>query len=194
MTLTDSKGNEYVKNIYDADDRVVSQKYGDGTLTYAYETDSNNPKHITKTTAINKRGMKSEFVYDENGNTLSKTLFNGDVPVTTTYTYADNGKIATETKPLGNGVSYQYDAQNRITEKREKADMTQANNDANDIVTKYEFGTTFPIPTKIIDPNGTVITTVLDAKGNITETKILGVKKADGTTYDVTNTFAYDTN
>lgn len=193
LTLTDSKGNEYVKNTYDADDRVVSQKYGDGTLTYAYDTDPNNPRHITKTTATNKRGMKSEFVYDENGNTLSKTLFNENTPLTTTYTYATNGKIATETKPLGNGVSYQYDAQNRLTEKREKADMTQPNNDMNDIVTKYEYATAFSIPTKITDPNGTVITTVLDTKGNITETKILGVKKADGSAYDVMSTFTYDT-
>lgn len=197
LTLTDSSGKEYVKNIYDADDRVISQKFGDGTLYYSYETIGGtgvDAKHITKTTATNKRGMKSEFGYDANGNTLTKKLFDGDTTITTSYTYAPNGKIASETKPLGNGVSYQYDAQNRTIEKRLKTDMAQADNDAEDIVTKFEYDTTFSIPTKITDSAGNIITTVLDTKGNITETKILGVKKADGSTYDMTNAFTYDSN
>lgn len=195
LTLTDSSGKEYVKNTYDANDRVISQKYGDGTLTYSYETvggTGSDSNHVTKTTATNKRGMKSEFTYDANGNTLTKKLFDGTSVLTTTYTYATNGKIVTETKPLGNGTSYFYDGQNRITEKRLKADMTKANDDTNDLVTKYEYSTSFNVPTKITDPNGNVITTTLDAKGNLTATKMLGVKKADGNTYDITNTFVYD--
>jgi len=197
LTLTDSSGKEYVKNIYDGDDRVISQKYGDGTLYYSYETVGGNgadKNHITKTTAINKRGMKSEFSYDASGNILTKKLFEGDTAVTTIYTYAPNGKIATEMKPLGNGVSYQYDAQGRTIEKRLKADMTQPDDTVNDIVTKFEYGTSFNVPTKIVDSNGNTITTALDTKGNITETKILGVKKADRSTYDMTNIFTYDSN
>lgn len=195
LTLTDSSGKEYVKNVYDTNDRVISQKYGDGTLYYSYETiggDGDDKNHVTKTTAINKRGMKSEFSYDASGNTIMKKLFDGDTVVTTSYTYATNGKIATEAKPLGNGTSFLYDVQNRIIEKRLKANMAEPNNDTTDLVTTFEYQTDFQAPTKIIDPAGNIITTTLDTKGNIIETKILGVKKSDGSTYDMTNAFTYD--
>lgn len=195
LTLTDSSGKGYVKNTYDTNDRVISQKYGDGTLAYSYETvggTGNDANHVTKTTATNKRGMKAEFTYDASGNALTKKLFDGANTLTTSYTYASNGKIATETKPLGNGTSYLYDAQNRITEKRLKADMTKVDDDTNDLVTRYEYSTSFNVPTKITDPNGNIITTTLDTKGNLIATKMLGVKKANGSTYDITNTFAYD--
>lgn len=195
LTLTDSTGKEYVKNIYDVNDRIISQKYGDGILTYSYETvggNGDNKNQVTKTTVINKRGMKSEFSYDANGNTITKKLFDGDGAVITSYTYATNGKIATETKPLGNGTSYLYDTQNRITEKRLKADMTQPDDNTNDLITTFEYTTNFSVPTKITDSSNNIITATLDTKGNLIETKMLGVKKTDGSTYDVTNTFAYD--
>jgi hypothetical protein len=34
--LIDAKGQVYVENTYDAGDRVATQKYGNGTLTYTY--------------------------------------------------------------------------------------------------------------------------------------------------------------
>lgn len=197
LTLTDSLGKEYVKNTYDANDRVISQKFGDGTLTYAYETVGGtgpDAKYVTKTTATNKRGMRSEFSYDANGNTVIKKLFDGNGrALTTTYTYGTDGKVATETHSLGNGTSYRYDTQNRLIEKRLKADMSKADDNGADLVTAYEYGSGFSVPTKITDPSGNAIVTKVNNKGNITETKIPGVKKADGSMYDVVNTFVYDT-
>lgn len=69
-----------MKNTYDTNDRVISQKFGDGTLTYSYETTGgtgSDASHVTKTIATNKRGMRSEFSYDANGNTIAKKLFEG---------------------------------------------------------------------------------------------------------------------
>lgn len=196
LTLTDSSGNQYVENVYDANDRVLSQKFGDGTLYYSYETvggSGADANHVTKTLATNKRGMQSEFSFDANGNTVTKKLFEGTGAVTTTYTYGSGGKVATEIKPLGNGTAYKYDTVGRITEKRLKSNMNVADNDAQDIVTKYVYDTDFLTPTKVTDPTGNDILTTIDSKGNIIETKISGVKKSDGSTYDIVNTLAYDT-
>lgn len=195
LTLTDSSGAEYVKNTYDTNDRVISQKFGDGTLIYSYETvggTGSDANHVTKTTATNKRGMKSEFNYDANGNTISKKLFEGTWAVTTIYTYGSGGKVATETKPLGNGITYLYDQEWRIIEKRLKSDMAVLDNDAIDLVTRFEYQAGFQTPIKTIDSVGNVTLTTLDIKGNIIESKKKDVQKSDGTFYDITTSFAYD--
>lgn len=152
LTLTDSMGKQYVVNTYDASDRVATQKYGNGTLTYTYTTASGST-HITKTSVINKRGGKSEFIYDDNGNTLTKTLYDGQTPISTNYTYGTGGKIITETKPLGNGTSYTYDALGRTTLKRLKTSMSAPDDDTQDLVTHSTYTGAFPTPTSVTLPD-----------------------------------------
>ncbi len=71
--LVDAKGQTYVENTYDTNDRVTAQKFGDGTLTYAYVLDATN-KYVTKTTVTNKRGTVTEYTYDQYGNNLTMTV------------------------------------------------------------------------------------------------------------------------
>ncbi|MFZ3232589.1 MAG: Ig-like domain-containing protein [Patescibacteria group bacterium] len=196
LTLTDSNGNAYVTNAYDADDRVVSQKYGNGTLSYSYETvggTGNDRNRITKTTVTNKRGFKSEFSYDEKGNAVAKKLYGTDGTLSHSYSYDSDGRVSSETKPLGNGTSYRYDEEGRLVEKRLKAKMDAADDDSSDVVAKYGYDTPFPTPTKITDPEGNVTAVVLDGKGNVIAISKLGVKRADGSAYDAVARFEYGT-
>lgn len=194
LTLTDSNGHVYVTNAYDGGDRVATQKYGDGTLSYSYETvggTSENKNRITKTTVTNKRGFKSEFDYDSNGNTVAKRLYGPGGVLSFSYAYDVGGRISSETKPLGNGTSYRYDERGRITERRQKSQANAINDDSSDLVVKYEYSTSFPIPTKITDPEGNVTSLELDAKGNVASVSKLAIKRADGSTYDATVKFEY---
>jgi hypothetical protein len=49
--LIDANGQTYVANTYDGNDRVATQQYGTGTITYAYTTSGSV---ITKNTVTNK--------------------------------------------------------------------------------------------------------------------------------------------
>jgi hypothetical protein len=62
--LVDAAGQTYVQNVY-ADDRVVSQTYGDGTLAYTYSIDDETGR-VKTTSVTDKEGNKSEYTYDEN--------------------------------------------------------------------------------------------------------------------------------
>jgi hypothetical protein len=42
VKLIDSAENTYVENTYDENDRVATQVYGNGTISYDYETDEDN--------------------------------------------------------------------------------------------------------------------------------------------------------
>lgn len=194
LTLTDSNGNVYVTNAYDEDDRVATQKYGDGTLSYSYETvggTGEDKNRIIKTTVTNKRGFKSEFDYDSNGNTVAKRLYGPEGVLSYSYAYDAGGRISSETKPLGNGTSYRYDERGRITERRQKAQVNAIDDDSSDLVAKYEYSTSFPIPTKITDPEGNVTSLELDDKGNVASASKSGNKRADGSAYDATVRFEY---
>jgi len=89
LTLTDSKGQIYVTNSYDTNDRVVSQVYGTGTITYDY---SIGDLHIDDTGSLagtgdvtghfvrqnevhDKAGNKTTYTYDRLGNMLSQEVF-----------------------------------------------------------------------------------------------------------------------
>ena len=72
LSFTDANGQTYVTNTYNANDRVASQTYGSGTLTYAYETNASGA--VIKTTVTNKRGIVTDYTYDQNGNNVSMTV------------------------------------------------------------------------------------------------------------------------
>lgn len=72
VKLIDAAGNTYVENTYDANDRVLTQIYGNGTLSYSYQTDANTGK-IIQNTVTDREGNTTVYSYDENGNTLSRT-------------------------------------------------------------------------------------------------------------------------
>lgn len=163
VKLIDAAGNTYVENTYDASDRVLTQIYGNGTLSYAYEEDAETGK-ITQNTVTDREGNTTVYSYDANGNTLSRTSGGN----TYSYEYNSENRIIKEIYPRGNGYSYSYDAQGNLLEKRQKADMTAADSNS-DLVTSYEYASSFPIPINITLPNGLSTSYQINSLGQITQ-------------------------
>ena len=105
VKLIDAAGNTYVENTYDANDRVLTQIYGNGTLSYSYQTDANTGK-IIQNTVTDREGNTTVYSYDAAGNTLSRTSGGNSY----SYEYNSENRIITEIYPRGNGYSYSYDA------------------------------------------------------------------------------------
>ena len=106
----DEKGNCITKNVYDDQDRVVSQTDALGsTATLAYSDGC--------TVVTDNRGNTSSYYYDGRGRTI---LIEYEDGTTCSYTYNAEGYQETATDELGNTTSYTYDENgNILTETRE---------------------------------------------------------------------------
>lgn len=189
--LYDSKWQVYVENTYE-NNRVKTQKYGDGTITYAYTLDWDLVK---KNLVTNKAWVKTEYTFDNNGNITRSETFKKDASGSSvnTFTYDTNARLIGEISPKWNGTSYKYDAKGNIIEKRLKQNMSSPDSDADDIVTKYTYDPNWDVLTTQISPNWTTITNTLDSKGNILETKTTGIKDFDGNVQELKTTNTYNT-
>ncbi len=101
--------------------------------------------------------------------------------------------MISEKRPRGNGTTYVYDIRGNILEKRQKMDMTAANNDAVDLVTKYVYDVNYRNATERTLPSGLKTAYTYDTKGNLTESKVVAATLNSGTTTDITISNEYDT-
>gem|GEM_PF-6487401 len=67
----------------------------------------------------------------------------------------------------------------------------EANNSSSDIVETFTYNARNQILTHTL-PNGIVITNTYSTLGNLLSTTTSGVKKADGSTYSISQIFSYD--
>ncbi len=170
--LIDAKGQTYVENTYTTDDRVATQKYGNGTLGYTYILSGSQ---VTKNSVIDKLGNRTDYTYDASGNNISTQYYNlsQSNSVTYTSTYNTLGLLATETRPRGNGYKYTYDTAGNLIEKRQKANMSLADS-INDLVTTSMYNTRNEKMTETL-PNNTQAIYTRDTTGNILTQTLSGV-------------------
>lgn len=108
--LTDSNNQTYVKNTY-ANDRVISQKYGEGTFSFQYSND------VEKSTTITTRnGDQWQEIFDQEGNL--RKLINLENNQTYTLFSSKNGdhKDLVLTYPDGATENFKYDAHGNLVE------------------------------------------------------------------------------
>ena len=170
--LIDAKGQIYVDNTYDTGDRVTTQKYGNGTLTYSYTFSGSQ---ITQNTVLNKLGIRTDYIYDGSGNNTSIRYYNAAQTgsVLYTYTYNTGGLIASETRPRGNGYKYIYDTSGNLVSKRLKADITLVDSAA-DLVTAYTYNSRNERLTETL-PNNAQTAYIRDSEGNILTKTLFGI-------------------
>jgi len=72
----------------------------------------------------------------------------------TSYSYDANSRIVAETLSAGNGKTWKYDSLGNKIEERQKALMTDADNNTNDIVESWEYVSGSTLPLAHIDGNG----------------------------------------
>ncbi len=169
LATTDSNGHT-TSYQYDALNRVSQVTYPTSpatTMTYTYDFRNN----VIGTT--DQAGHVTYNLYDLDGRLTSTTLSYGTPQAaTTSYTYYNDGRKATQTDPLGHTTTYNYDAAGRtIGTIDAQGNATQyAYDDANNQI-------------QAIDPNGHKTQSQYDARHRPTQ-----VTYDDGTT----TLYAYD--
>lgn len=189
-TLVDSKGQTYVSNLYDANGRVTSQTYGNGTITYAYELSGNR---VASNAVTNAEGVVTKYSYDPNGNVTERRVYDrtGGGSTVYRYEYYPDARLAKSVMPNGNGTTYLYDARGNVVEKRDKSDA-DAPDSPQDLVTATEYDGTFDVPVRSVSAAGIETVATLDGSGNVLARTVSGILNPDGTTYSSTASYEYD--
>jgi hypothetical protein len=144
--------------MYDLNDRVKIQKFGEGTITYNYTLSGSR---IAENNVTNRLGNKTTYFYDEAGNTKKKIIHKSTGDVTFKYEYTPENKLKTEVYPDNSGYTYKCDKNGNIEEKRFKKDISVDDSNT-DIVTKTIYDLKWNIPTQITSANGLITKFTLD--------------------------------
>ncbi len=81
------------------------------TTRFSYPSSGNN--QYSPLTQTDPQNNETDYAYNSNGNLLSSTDKKSGNKLT--YTYNDNGTVATQKDPNGNVTSYEYDDQGNLT-------------------------------------------------------------------------------
>ena len=120
LTVTDAKGQTYLKNVYSIYDRVTEQTFGDeGKFLISYNQVATSldctadlvDKVFYRTEVTDRVGNKIDYQFNCQGNPLQMTR----AKTTTKYAYNKDGLLTNLTKPNGNGSEYEYDAKGKVT-------------------------------------------------------------------------------
>jgi RHS repeat-associated protein len=185
--LIDSKWQTYVSNTYD-NDRVGTQKYWTGTITYSYTLSGSS---VTQNTVTDRLWNTTQYKYDSNWNNFQTNYYTSSWNIDYYYTYNSLGYLETEKRPAWNGYKYSYDSKWNLIEKRLKADLTQADS-SNDLVTTYTYNSQNKLLTQTIE-NWTTITNSYSSSWNLTQSITSWLKTSTWATYQTTKTFSYNT-
>lgn len=164
VEYTDESGTK-TEYTYDNHYRVKTEKSGDETTTYTYDSKGNVISYVTSNEknntyyTYNSAGKVireqtgndyTYYTYDAKGNNLVlatlKKDYQGEAPAlydssltcfdTTTYTYDSKGRVAKEESSDGSSVSYEYDASGNVTK---ETNVTVENDKTKTTVTTYTY-------------------------------------------------------
>jgi len=164
VEYTDESGTK-TEYTYDNHYRVKTEKSGDETTTYTYDSKGNVISYVTSNGknntyyTYNSAGKVireqtdnnyTYYTYDSKGNvTVLATLkkdFKGEIPKiydssltcfdTLSYTYDNKGRVAKEENSDGSSVSYEYDASGNVTK---ETNVTVENDKTKTTVTTYTY-------------------------------------------------------
>lgn len=185
---------------------MISQKYGDGDVSYTYATLQNSAisgvstamTPFLQTRVRNRNGTRTDYVYNNQFNTLSRRVYNqaGNAYTEFNFEYDANGNLVKEISPKGNGKVYAYDDRGNVIQTREKANAKLSDSDA-DLVTSFVYDATFHKIVEQTKPDGSKVYFTLDGNGNTREIRTTGVAldgNSQGTLSDIVIKNEYDSN
>jgi len=190
----DPNGNQFVRNVYNNNRVVESQKDALGNTTaFIYDfviretivTNALGYRQIHKhddwlriVEIIDEAGNVQNFEYDEFNNRTNVVDKNRR---TTHYTYDGKGNVTSKTDPLGNVTTVQYDPKNnptnRIdTQNNETTFRYDGNGNLTQTVNPLGFTNTITydprgLPLSIQDANGNTLSNRYDSVGNLVSTR-----------------------
>lgn len=177
-------------NAYDANGRVTSQTYGNGTINYSYELSGSR---VASNTVTNAEGVVTKYSYDSNGNVTERRVYDraGGGSTVYRYEYYPDARLAKSVMPNGNGTTYLYDSRGNVLEKRDKTNA-DAPDSPDDLVTYAEYDPTYGIPVRSVSPDGVETVAALDGSGGVLSRTTTGILNPDGTKYSSTVSYEYD--
>jgi RHS repeat-associated protein len=115
-TSTDARG-AVADYAYDALNRVTSVSYTlggvtDQTISYAYDTGTNQKGHLTGAADANH---SLSWTYDVQGRVTGKGQTVSSITKSIGYGYNANGQLASTVLPSGRTITYGYNANNQVT-------------------------------------------------------------------------------
>ena len=146
---TDPRGNKFIENEYDANDRVAVQRTADGG-TFGFDYSLNEAGEATATTVTEPSGSKRRVTFSEEGFPTSESLAVG-TPLEQTTTIereAGTGRVLSETDTRGRKTTFGYDPYGNVTEVTRLAGTSAAT------TTKYEYEPDTTNLVKETDPLG----------------------------------------
>ncbi|MGA1823422.1 MAG: RHS repeat domain-containing protein [bacterium] len=153
--ITDAKGQIFLINHYDEEDRVDWQTYGNGTAYFEYKEDF-------ITTYTDYKGFVTDFYHNSNGNAIREVNYTAGLRegepenYVTFYEYNDNMDRTKIIHPEGNQTSFTYDDKSNLLEIR------KINPSGDDIVTSFTYEPQFNLIKTKTDPRGNVTTYTYD--------------------------------
>ena len=157
--IVDPLGRNALRNVFNAEGRLVAQCDAAGDINTLVGCSQFNPQPGTKTfTAINGRGFRTDLITDDRGNVLSERRFTDAVNyLETLRTYDAKNNTLTERDPEGNVRTFTYDASgNRLTEA-----------DPGGRTTTYTYAAGCDKVDSVRDPAGNVTRNTYDSQCNL---------------------------
>ncbi len=103
-TRTDARGKTGTYD-YDGLNRITSLTYPDQTISYVYDTGTNQKGRLTQVT---DNSGSTSWTYDPQGRVLSRQQTMGSIMKTLGYSYDSAGRLHTLSLPSGNTITYGY--------------------------------------------------------------------------------------
>jgi RHS repeat-associated protein len=166
-SMVDAEGETWLRNGYDANDRVTNQIYNGASAFFAYDTANG------KTTYTDWRGHETDYHFDPaTGNQTRIVTYTAGLRASdpasyvTAFAYDGNLQKTRENLPDGSWIKYTYDANGNLTERRRKKAGAPDAPDPGDLVTAFTYDPLYNLPLTVTDPNGNTTTIAYDANGN----------------------------
>ena len=150
-TMQDRRGNVWVTNTYDTNNRIQKQVLADNTYwQFGYTTNGSNV--VTATTITDPAGNQEYVVFDPvSGYPSSDThAYGTSIAETTTYVRQASGLVTSMTDALGRTTNYSYDALGDLTS------VTQLAGTSNATTTQFSYTPTYSLLASATDPLGHV--------------------------------------
>ncbi|MBJ7313415.1 hypothetical protein H7U20_24905, partial [Rugamonas sp. CCM 8940] len=164
LTVQDKRGNLMVTNVYDVNNRVSKQTYGDGsTNQFAYKLDVSGK--VTQTDVTDERGTLTRMMFNAGGYTSSMTKAFG-LPEQQAFTYERDpatNLLLSVTDALGRKTAYAYDAMGNLLTQTVLAGGADA------VTSSRTYTADFSRLASVTDFLGNQLLMRYDAKGQLTE-------------------------
>jgi RHS repeat-associated protein len=163
LTVTDKRGHVKVTNTYDANSRVKTQTYADGTTSsFAYTLDGTGTI-VTQTQFTDQRGVITQLAFNANGYPTQITRALGH-PEQQIFAYGrdpNTNLVNSITDALNRTTSFTYDSLGNVTQETSLAGT------ANAVALSVQYNSTFSLPTQVTDPNNNTTQLSYDTRGNL---------------------------